>query len=383
MSSNKMTSNNVSSTKASSVDFVQRANIGVQALQPYVPGKPMSELARELGLEHIIKLASNENPLGCSDKVTKHISTLLEDISLYPDGNAFELKCALASHLTVDTNQLILGNGSNDILELIARAFLNENSEAVFSQYAFAVYPIVVQAVSASAKIAPAKNWGHDLDAMLQLITDKTKVVFIANPNNPTGTWLRKADIRNFLNKVPANVLVVLDEAYFEYVENEHYPDGISLLADYANLIVTRTFSKAYGLAGLRCGYGVADKNIIDILNRVRQPFNVNSFALACACEALSDQVFIQKSVDCNREGLLFLSAETEKLGLEYIPSVANFISINFGKKAAAINHYLLSKGLIVRPLVVYQMPEFLRITVGTQEQNEIFINLVKEALAG
>jgi len=372
----------MSSKKANAVDFVQRANIGVQALHPYVPGKPVSELARELGLKDIIKLASNENPLGCSPKVTAHVASLLNDIALYPDGNGYELKHALSSHLSVDINQLILGNGSNDILELIARAFLNESSEAIFSAYAFAVYPIVVQAVSATAKIAPAKNWGHDLDAMLALTTNKTKVIFIANPNNPTGTWLNKTEVRSFLEKVPADVLVILDEAYFEYVEKESYPDGISLLSDFRNLIVTRTFSKAYGLAGLRCGYGVADEKVIDILNRVRQPFNVNSIALSCACEALADQKFIKEAIRCNREGLTFLSDELDKLGLEYIPSVANFISVNFGKRAAEINHYLLSKGLIVRPIAVYQMPEFLRVTVGTRQQNEIFIKLVKEALA-
>lgn len=370
------------SKKVTKIDFIQRANPGVRVLHPYVPGKPMSELQRELGLEHIIKLASNENPLGCSSKVKAHVAELLSDIALYPDGNGYALKQALSKHLSVDPKQLILGNGSNDILELIARAFLNESSEAIFSQYAFSVYPIVIQAVSATAKIAPAKNWGHDLDAMLALVSKKTKVIFIANPNNPTGTWLNKIEVINFLKKVPADVLVILDEAYFEYVEEKDYPDGISLLSEFPNLIITRTFSKAYGLAGLRCGYGIADEGIIDILNRVRQPFNVNSMALSCACEALADQNFIKEAVRCNRDGLEFLVSALEKSGLEYIPSVANFISINFGKRAEEINQFLLRNGMIVRPVGVYQMPEYLRVTVGTQEQNKKFIALVREALA-
>lgn len=366
------------------------ANKGVQALQAYAPGKPIDELARELGLDvnTIIKLASNENPLGCSHAVKAVIQKASESLTLYPDGNGFELKKALVEHLAnqgvaLTQENILLGNGSNDVLELIARAFLTENTEAIFSEYAFAVYPIAVQAVSATAKISPALNWGHDLTAMLSLISEKTKVIFIANPNNPTGTWLSKAEIIQFLNKVPEQIIVVLDEAYFEYVLEASYPNGVTLLKDYKNLIVTRTFSKAYGIAGLRAGYGVACAEIIDILNRVRQPFNVNALAMQGAVAALRDQQFIKDSVQCNFDGLQYFYAELDTLGLTYIKSVANFLSIDFksADRANAVNKYLLERGLIVRPIAVYNMPTYLRVTIGNQKQNEKFITLLSEFL--
>jgi histidinol-phosphate aminotransferase len=371
-------------------DIYQLANLGVQALSPYAPGKPMDELAREIGLDisKIIKLASNENPLGCSEEVKAVVRQAGESLTLYPDGNGFALKEALIKHLksqghSFTHKNLILGNGSNDILELIARAFLNERSEAIFSEYAFAVYPIAVQAVSASAKVSPALNWGHDLDAMLNLVSKKTKVIFIANPNNPTGTWLTKDQVTNFLDAVSKNIIVVLDEAYFEYVTEDAYPNGIELLKIYKNLIVTRTFSKAYGIAGLRVGYGIACEEVIDILNRVRQPFNVNSLAMAGATAALQDQQFIKKSVECNSEGLQFLYSALDKLGISYIKSVANFLSINLesADKANAANQFLLNNGLIVRSIAVYNMPSYLRVTIGNQQQNELFINLLTQFL--
>lgn len=371
-------------------NIYQQANVGVQALQAYAPGKPMDELARELGLDikNIIKLASNENPLGCSSAVKAIVQKASESLTLYPDGNGFELKKALLEHLAkqghlLKQENILLGNGSNDILELIARAFLNEQSEAIFSEYAFAVYPIAIQAVSAKAKIAPSLNWGHDLNAMLSLITAKTKVIFIANPNNPTGTWLSKKAITQFLDKVPEQIIVVLDEAYFEYVLESTYPNGVDLLERYKNLIVTRTFSKAYGIAGLRVGYGIACAEIIDILNRVRQPFNVNALAMAGAVAALKDQQFIKDTVQCNFEGLQYLYSELDQLNLSYIKSVANFLSIDFQSeaKASAINNFLLTRGLIVRPIAVYKMPSFLRVTIGSQKQNEKFISLLREFL--
>ncbi len=365
------------------------ANTGVQALQPYAPGKPMSELERELGLKNILKLASNENPLGCSVRVKEALAALKDEITLYPDGNGFALKAALLENFEqagylFSHKQVLLGNGSNDILELVARAFLNESTEAVFSEYAFAVYPIAVQAVGAKARVAPAVNWGHDLAAMKALVNEKTRVIFIANPNNPTGTWLKESEIRDFLKNIPETVIVVLDEAYFEYVEQSEYPNGLSLLSEHANLIVTRTFSKAYGLAGLRIGYAVADEALIDILNRVRQPFNVNNFALSAAEAALSDQAFIRQSIVTNTEGLRFLETELKKLQLDYIPSVANFISIDFASAETAknLNQFLLENGLIVRPIAVYNMPTFLRVTVGSQTQNQRFVDLLKQFLA-
>jgi len=366
------------------------ANAGVQALQPYAPGKPMDELARELGLDikNIIKLASNENPLGCSNEVKEVIRKASESLTLYPDGNGFELKKALVEHLANQGYELkhqnvLLGNGSNDVLELIARAFLNENSEAIFSEYAFAVYPIAVQAVSATAKISPALNWGHDLNAMRSLITKKTKVIFIANPNNPTGTWLNREEVVNFLDAVPDDIIVVLDEAYFEYVGESTYPNGVELLSKYKNLIVTRTFSKAYGIAGLRVGYGIACAEIIDILNRVRQPFNVNALAMSGAVAALKDQQFIKESVQCNFDGLQYLYNALDDLGLSYIKSVANFVSIDFqsAERASEVNKFLLKNGMIVRPIAVYKMPTYLRVTIGNRKQNEKFIALIKEFL--
>lgn len=367
-------------------DIYQLANKGVQSLQAYAPGKPMSELERELGIQSIIKLASNENPLGCSQKVKDSLKSLKDELTLYPDGNGFALKKALVDHLSIDDykfnlENIILGNGSNDVLELIARAFLNDTSEAIFSEFAFAVYPIAVQSVGAKAVVSAAKDWGHDLDEMLKLITAKTKVIFIANPNNPTGTWLDRNSIERFLAAVPENIIVVLDEAYFEYVQEKNYPNGISFLKQHPNLIVTRTFSKAYGIAGLRVGYGVAGKEIIDILNRVRQPFNVNSLAQIAAVEALKDQDFIRASVQCNIDGLIFLKQELKTLGLNFIDSVANFISIDFrdAETASKINQFLLNKGMIVRPIAVYAMPSFLRVTVGDARQNRLFIELLKE----
>ena len=371
-------------------DIYKLANTGVQGLSPYAPGKPMDELAREIGLDisKIIKLASNENPLGCSEAVKLVVREAGESLTLYPDGNGFGLKEALILHLknqghNFTHKNLILGNGSNDILELIARAFLNQNSEAIFSEYAFAVYPIAVQAVSATAKISPALNWGHDLEAMLNLISDKTKVIFIANPNNPTGTWLTKEQVTRFLDAVPAHIIVVLDEAYFEYVTESTYPNGVELLQHYSNLIVTRTFSKAYGIAGLRVGYGIAGAEIIDILNRVRQPFNVNSLAMAGAIAALEDQQFIKNSVQCNSDGLQYLYSALDNLGLNYIKSVANFLSIDFenSDKANAANDYLLKNGLIVRSIAVYKMPSYLRVTIGNKTQNELFIKLITDFL--
>jgi len=371
-------------------DIYQLANDGVKALHPYEPGKPMDELARELGLEQdaIVKLASNENPLGCSELAKTAIREAAESLTLYPDGNGFALKKAILNHhrdagLTLNFDNILLGNGSNDVLELVARTFLNKDSEAIFSEYAFAVYPIAVQAVSATAKVSPAKNWGHDLDAMLELVNDKTKVIFIANPNNPTGTWLDEGELSEFLAQVPDNIIVVLDEAYFEYVNDKDYPNSLNFLEKHNNIIVTRTFSKAYGLAGLRLGYGIASKQIIDLLNRVRQPFNVNAMAMAGGIAAIQDQDFIQQSIQCNIEGLAYLQAELDKIGLSYIDSAANFLSVDIGsrEKALAANAYLLKHGLIVRSIAVYNLPSFLRITIGERSQNEMFINLLSEFL--
>lgn len=369
----------------SDCDLFSLATKGVQALSPYQAGKPIDELKREYGVSDVIKLASNENPLGPSPKVLAAIKNELTDLSRYPDGNGFDLKAVLAKKHAVEQNQITLGNGSNDILEILTRAFVTPEHEVIFSQHAFVVYPIVTQAVGAKAVVTPAKNWGHDLIAMQKAITDKTRVIFIANPNNPTGTWLGKKELSSFLQAVPSNVLVVLDEAYFEFADSdvaaESYPNGIELTKQFSNLIVTRTFSKAYGLAGLRVGYSVSDPQVADALNRVRQPFNVNSLALKSAEVAISDIDYLEKGLKLNSDGMNYLISVFNEMNLSYIPSVGNFICVNVGDNAMKVYDDLLYEGVIVRPVANYEMPEYLRITIGIKEENERFITALKKVL--
>ncbi len=371
----------------SNCDLFSLATKGVQSLSPYQVGKPIDELKREYGISDVIKLASNENPLGPSTKVLSAIKNELSKLSRYPDGNAFELKKVLAIKHSVEVEQITVGNGSNDILEILTRAFVTSEHEIIFSQHAFVVYPIVTQAVGAKAVVVPAKNWGHDLTAMQQAITDKTRVTFIANPNNPTGTWLGQKELSSFLQAVPENVLVVLDEAYFEFADGdpvaEDYPNGIELAREYPNLIVTRTFSKAYGLAGLRVGYSISDSQIADALNRVRQPFNVNSLALKAAEIAVTDVEYLEKGLKLNSKGMRKLIAAFEKMNLSYIPSVANFICVNVGENAMNVYDDLLYQGVIVRSVVNYEMPEYLRVTIGTEKENDRFITALQKALKG
>lgn len=364
-----------------SCDYIALATQGVQGLTPYQPGKPVEELERELGISNIIKLASNENPLGASQKVIAALQSVMPELARYPDGNGFELKQAISQHLGVAPDTITLGNGSNDVLDLLARAYLEPQTEAIFSEYAFAVYPIAVQACGATAIVTPAVDYGHDLAAMAAAITDKTKMIFIANPNNPTGTWLSLDAIENFLAKVPESVLVVLDEAYFEYVEEPSYQSGIGLLERFPNLIVTRTFSKAYGLASLRVGYSVSNTQVANILNRVRSPFNVDTFALTAATAALADAEYLERSRTCNRAGLKQIEAGVQELGLSYIPSVGNFIVVHFGCNSMPIYQGLLHRGVIVRPLANYAMPESLRVTVGTAEENQRFLSALADVL--
>ncbi len=356
---------------------------GVQKLIPYTPGKPIEELERELGLSHIIKLASNENPLGPGKKALAAIETALKDLALYPDGNGFNLKLALANKYAVDMSQITLGNGSNEILELVARAFLTPGLEVVFSQHAFAVYPIVTQAVGATAVVAPALNYGHDLDAMLERVTDNTRLVFIANPNNPTGTLLSPADLEAFIQALPDTCVCVLDEAYCEFVGDGSADKSIAWLNLYPNLLITRTFSKAYGLAGLRVGYGLSGPQLADILNRVRQPFNNNMLALAAAEAALSDTEHLQNTIEVNAQGMKFITEGFKNLGLEWIPSAGNFVLVDLKQPAMPIYEALLGKGVIVRPVGVYELPNHLRITIGTQAENQLFLQALTEVLSG
>jgi len=368
--------------------MLESAIPGVQALRPYAPGKPLGELEREYGITDAVKLASNENPLGPSPAVLDALRGGFDDLARYPDGNGFELKARLAERHGVAPDWITLGNGSNDVLELVARAFLSPQSSAVFSAHAFAVYPIVTQAIGARSRVAAAHNgsrgpmFGHDLDAMLEQIETDTRVVFIANPNNPTGTWLPGAALRAFVESVPPDVVVVIDEAYFEYVDEADYPDSSQWLKDFPNLLVTRTFSKAYGLASLRIGYGISQPPLADVLNRVRQPFNVNSFAQRAACAALDDTEHLARAIEVNRAGMAQLVAGFNELTLPYIPSVGNFVSVDVGRDPAEVYEALLREGVIVRPVDNYGMPGYLRISIGLEYENRRCLDALGRVLA-
>ncbi|HEX2651391.1 MAG TPA: histidinol-phosphate transaminase [Burkholderiales bacterium] len=353
----------------------------VRSIAPYQPGKPISEVARELGLkeENIIKLASNENPRGIGPRTRAAIDAAIAEVARYPDGNGHELRMALSRRHGVEPGAIVLGNGSNDVLELVAHAFLGPGRAAVFSQHCFAVYPLATQARGARAIVVPAKNFGHDLDAMAAAIDDETYVLWVANPNNPTGTHVRPEALEAFVRRVPERVILVIDEAYNEYLAPELKSETVKWLKRHPNLVVTRTFSKAYGLAGLRVGYALAHPSVADIMNRVRQPFNVNSLALAAATAALDDMEFVARSYAENLQGLRQIEEGAKKLGLEWIPSHGNFITIRVGK-ANEVFRRLLKRGVIVRPVGGgYQLPEHLRVTVGTGAENERFL----AALAG
>lgn len=370
------------------IDFSVLAVPGVRALRPYEPGKPVAVLERELGIREAVKLASNENPLGPSPRAVTAIEAALGNLHIYPDGNGFMLKEMLAGRHGIDPKQVTLGNGSNEILELVARTWLARGSNAVFSQHAFAVYPLVVQAVSAEGRVAKAlpvdaeQPFGHDLDAILAKVDTNTRVVFIANPNNPTGTWLTAGALERFLTEIPAETLVVVDEAYAEYVENPDYPDATQWLSRFPNLLVTRTFSKIHGLAGLRLGYSVSSTVIAELLNRVRQPFNVNSLAQVAGLAALGDRGHVEASVRVNRDGLAQVGGGLTARGLSFIPSVGNFITFDVRQSPGPVYEGLLRQGVIVRPVANYGLPTHLRVTIGTASENERFLNALDAVLA-
>lgn len=368
-------------------DQVSIGLVHVRAIAPYVGGKPISEVAREFGLDEskIVKLASNENPLGMPDSAKKAMALAAEELGRYPDSNGFDLKNAIAQKCGVPFEWITLGNGSNDILELTARAVATQGDEVIFSKHAFAVYPLATQAVGAKAIEVPAtSSYGHDLPAMLAAITSKTRLIFVANPNNPTGTFLKGSDIADFLRQVPSNIVVVIDEAYNEFLSPEQQYDSLDWVKKYPNVIVSRSFSKAYGLAGLRIGYGIAQVSITELLNRIRQPFNVNSLAQAAAIAALSDVEFLKKCYELNRAGYQQLTEAFDQMGLEYLPSSGNFVLIKVGQdpsSGAKINLELLKAGIIVRPVGNYGLPEWLRISIGLPEENQAFIFALKKIL--
>ncbi len=358
----------------------------IRAIQPYQPGKPISELVRDLGLDesNIIKLASNENPLGTSPLALEAMAHTLNEVARYPDGSGFELKAALAKRYAVSTEQIILGNGSNDVLDLAARVLLKPGASAVYSQYAFAIYPLLVQAIGAHGISVPAKDYGHDLTAMLDAITPETRIIFIASPNNPTGTLSNANDLLHFLEHISRDVLVVLDEAYNEYLPETNQSNSVAWLKQFPNLIITRTFSKAYGLAGVRVGYGLAHPEVANLMNRVRQPFNVCSIGLAGALAAMQDSEFIKRVYALNRAGMLQLKEGLRQLGIKYIPSYGNFICFRIAgdpSNAAKINQSLLQQGIIVRPLGAYELPQHLRVTIGLESENKKFLESLANAI--
>ena len=363
------------------------ANAGVQSLRPYEPGKPVEELERELGIENAIKLASNENPLGPSPLGIAAAQAVLPGVSLYPDGNGFRLKQRLSHFHGQPVERITLGNGSNDILELVARVFLSPGHNAVFSQHAFAVYPIATQAAGAECHMSAANPadhvmpYGHNLDAMLARVDENTRVVFVANPNNPTGTWLKGDELEAFVSALPDTTVVVIDEAYTEYVQQDEYPDASAWIDRYPNLVVTRTFSKIYGLAGLRIGYSLSSPEIADLLNRVRQPFNTNSLALAAAEAALDDVDHVQKSVEMNSAGLEQLMTAFGEMGLEWIPSVGNFICVKTGLPGQQVYDAMLRQGVILRPIGNYGLDDYVRVTVGSSDENLRVIESLKQVL--
>jgi histidinol-phosphate aminotransferase len=352
----------------------------VRAISPYQPGKPITELAREMGIpvERIVKLASNENPLGMSPKARRAVEAAIAGIERYPD--QFDLTAKVAAHCGVDARQVVLGNGSNDVLDLAARVFLAPGRSAVFAQHAFAVYPLATLSAGAELIATPAKNYGHDLAAMRAAIRPDTRLIWIANPNNPTGNFLPYAEGRAFLETLPGDVAVVLDEAYNEYLPPADRVDVAGWIKDFPNLIVCRTFSKIYGLAGLRVGYALAAADIAGLMNRVRQPFNVNNLALAAAVAALDDDEFVTASYELNRRGMAQIVAGLSRLNLEIIEPHGNFVTFKVGD-GAAVNQKLLRQGVIVRPIGGYGLSEWLRVTIGSEAENARFLEALEKAL--
>lgn len=359
--------------------IVDQALPHVANISPYIPGKPVSELQRELGLSRVTKLASNENPLGVSQQVEQAAQAALKTLGRYPDGNAYYLRSAIAEFTQRTMAEVMVGNGSNELLEFVGRVFAGPGDEIIFSQYAFAVYGITAQIVGATPVQVPAKDYGHDLAAMAAAITPKTKIIYLANPNNPTGSFFNAQALDTFMQQVPAHVVVVYDEAYLEYVERDDAPSGLALLDSYPNVIVTRTFSKAYGLAALRVGYLLAQPEVVGLLNRIRAPFNVNELSQVCAVAALNDQDFVSASVALNKQERTKVITALTQMGYQPLPSEGNFVCVNMGPNAASINQQLLQLGVIVRPVANYGMADFLRISIGNEAENAHLLSALEQ----
>ena len=363
--------------------FLENLNQGVLGLNPYEPGLPLEQTQKKLGLEKVIKLASNENPLGPSPKALDllkgQLNSFSSDLNRYPDGNAYDLKEAISKKYSVDMNQITIGNGSNDLIEFVSRCFLGEGKKAIYSQHGFAIYPLAIKSTGAVPIKSKAKNWGHDLELMKVLVDDKTKLIFIASPNNPTGTAKTLQEIKDFLNNLPEDILVFLDQAYFEYIEGTEFDIPFSLIDDYPNLVISRSFSKAHGLAALRLGFCISNPELSDYLNRVRQPFNANSLALDLGKIALSDQEHIDKSVKINSSGMERVKTAFDSFNYSYIESWGNFISFDAKQDSDNAFQYFLKKGVILRSLKVYEMPQHLRVSIGTEEEMDFFLKVLEE----
>ncbi len=353
----------------------------IEKLIPYVPGKPVEEVERELGIKEAVKLASNENPLGPSKKGIALMKKYILNLHRYPEGGCYYLAKKLSEKIKFPAENIMFGNGSNEVLEIVGRTFYETGDEIIFSQYAFIVYKLVAQALGAKFHEVPGKGLSHDLSAMLKYVNKKTKIIYLANPNNPTGTMFKKDEFESFMNNLPSSVLVVLDEAYSEYVKDRQYPDGLKYLKKYKNLIVVRTFSKIYGLAGLRVGYAVAEKGIIDYMNRVREPFNVNTLAQFAALGALDDEEHIRKTREITQEGLKYFYDQFDRMGINYEKSYGNFVLMKSPINSMDLYNSLLKEGVIVRPVGGYGLPEYLRVSVGLMNENKKFISALKKIL--
>jgi len=357
----------------------------VSVIKPYVPGKPIEELERELGLKECIKLASNENPLGPSPKALEGLRDLLNNpdkMSRYPDGGGYYLKNALSerfskSGIKVSQDEIILGNGSNELLDIAVRTFMGQGDEAIFSSHSFVVYPLAVQSIGGVAREIPHINYRHNLLEMAKAITEKTKVIFVANPNNPTGTSNKRDEFERFMDKVPDGVLVIMDEAYYEYVQDPEYPDTIEYFKKGRDILVLRTFSKAYGLAGLRIGYGIGKKEILTEMNKIREPFNTNTLAQVASIHALTDEGHVRKTIENNEAGKKYLYNEFDSLGIKYVPTETNFIYMPLEIDSNALFNAMLQMGVIIRPVG----PKAVRVTIGLPEENRRFIESLKIAL--
>ncbi len=344
---------------------------GLGSLRPYDPGKPLEELEREYGISDAVKVASNENALGASPQVLKLIRSRASNIHRYPDGSGYDLKKELAVRHGVGADQICLGNGSNDVLDLLARVFVRPGQAGVISRHAFIVYYLSLIYTHAEIRVVDAKEYGHDIEAMANAVDENTAIIFIANPNNPTGTWSSENELRELLRTVPSEVIVVVDEAYAEYIDEPQYPDCTQWLPDYPNLVVTRTFSKIFGLAGLRIGYSVSSPEINDLMNRVRQPFNCNSLAMAAALVALEDEAHIARSRQLNLEQMQNLRNGFSQLQFETIESVGNFLCVDINCPAMPAYESLLGYGVITRPVGGYELPNHLRVSVGIEAENK------------